>query len=233
MIKSNNNSNQLSNSNKTNNPKKQVNACSTPIQQKQVSSPTSSSSPHQNTQINEFNQNKTVETSPLSLRPKLNPIADSTTTTTSSTTTTTSKRNSIEDEDFCGSQLKAKKQKLSTSPSKPSSLSTSCPPPPKPLLPLLLQPSKPSSSSSSTTTTSEYPSGDPTEWNCEQVFEFVKQVAGANVAQMFMSEEVDGSALSLIRDDHLVNTMQIKLGPALKIMSKFNELKQKFHANEV
>ena len=84
-----------------------------------------------------------------------------------------------------------------------------------------------------TTTTSEYPSGDPTEWNCEQVFDFVKQVAGANVAQMFMSEEVDGSALSLIRDDHLVNTMQIKLGPALKIMSKFNELKQKFHANEV
>jgi hypothetical protein len=228
MIKSNNNSNQLSNSNKTNNPIKQVNACSTPIQQKQVSSPTSSSSPHQNTQINEFNQNKTVETSPLSLRPKLNPIADST------TTTTTSKRNSIEDEDFCGSQLKAKKQKLSTSPSKPPSFPTPCPLPPKPLLPLLLQPSKSSSSSSSTTTAaSEYPSGDPTEWNCEQVFEFVKQVAGANVAQMFMSEEVDGSALSLIRDDHLVNTMQIKLGPALKIMSKFNELKQKFHANEV
>jgi len=225
MIKSNNNSNQLSNSNKTNNPLQKVNACSTPILQKQVTSPTTSSSPHQNTQINECYQNKTVETSPLPLHPKLNPIADS--------TSTTSKRNSIEDEDFC-SQLKAKKQKLSTSPSKPSSLSTSCPPPPPaPLLSLPL-PSKPSASSSTTTTTtSEYPSGDPTEWNCEQVFDFVKQVAGANVAQMFMSEEVDGSALSLIRDDHLVNTMQIKLGPALKIMSKFNELKQKFHANEV
>ena len=88
-------------------------------------------------------------------------------------------------------------------------------------------------SSSATYASTTSTSGDPTEWNCAQVFEFVKQVAGANVAQMFMSEEVDGSALSLIRDDHLVNTMQIKLGPALKIMSKFNELKQKFHANEV
>ena len=93
--------------------------------------------------------------------------------------------------------------------------------------------SPPPSKSSMISSTNEYPSGDPTEWNCEQVYEFVKCVAGCNVAQLFMSEEVDGSALSLIRDDHLVNTMQIKLGPALKIMSKFNELKQKFISNEI
>lgn len=71
----------------------------------------------------------------------------------------------------------------------------------------------------------QLPQGDPCEWDCDEVFEFVKCVAGVNVAQVFKSQEVDGSALSLIRDDHLVNTMQIKLGPALKIMSKFNELK--------
>lgn len=71
----------------------------------------------------------------------------------------------------------------------------------------------------------QLPQGDPVEWDCDEVFEFVKCVAGVNVAQIFKSQEVDGSALSLIRDDHLVNTMQIKLGPALKIMSKFNELK--------
>lgn len=73
----------------------------------------------------------------------------------------------------------------------------------------------------------QLPQGDPTEWNCEQVFEFVRCVAGVSVAQVFQTQEVDGSALALIRDDHLVNTMQIKLGPALKIMSKFNELKTK------
>ena len=75
------------------------------------------------------------------------------------------------------------------------------------------------------------PQGDPAEWNCDQVFLFVKTVAGVHVAELFRSQEVDGSALSLIRDDHLVNTMQIKLGPALKIMNKFNELKNKFNNN--
>ena len=75
-----------------------------------------------------------------------------------------------------------------------------------------------------------YPLGDPTEWNCEQVYQFVNCVAGVNVAALFRAQEVDGSALALIRDDHLVNTMQIKLGPALKIMSKFNELTAKYNA---
>jgi hypothetical protein len=32
----------------------------------------------------------------------------------------------------------------------------------------------------------------------------------------------------LIKDDHLVNTMQIKLGPALKILYKFNEIRAQF-----
>ena len=75
------------------------------------------------------------------------------------------------------------------------------------------------------------PGGDPTEWNCDEVYQFIKCVAGIQVAQLFRSQEVDGSALSLIRDDHLVNTMQIKLGPALKIMSKFNELNSRFKQN--
>jgi polyhomeotic-like protein 1 len=56
-------------------------------------------------------------------------------------------------------------------------------------------------------------------------------VAGVAYAEIFSTQEVDGTALSLIRDDHLVNAMQIKLGPALKIMSKFNEVKSRFNAN--
>jgi polyhomeotic-like protein 1 len=74
----------------------------------------------------------------------------------------------------------------------------------------------------------ELPQGDPSEWNCDQVYQFVKLVAGVAVAELFLAQEVDGSALSLIRDDHLVNTMGIKLGPALKIMNKFNEVKNRF-----
>lgn len=72
------------------------------------------------------------------------------------------------------------------------------------------------------------PQGDPSEWSCDEVYRFIILVAGESVAEMFRSQEVDGSALSLIRDDHLVNTMQIKLGPALKIINKFNELKNRF-----
>jgi hypothetical protein len=75
----------------------------------------------------------------------------------------------------------------------------------------------------------QYPSGDPTEWSCDDVFQFVKCVSGIHVAELFKAQEVDGSALSLIRDDHLVNTMQIKLGPALKIMSRFNDLRSKYN----
>ena len=78
----------------------------------------------------------------------------------------------------------------------------------------------------------QYPPGDPTEWNCDDVFQFVKVVSGIQVAELFKAQEVDGSALSLIRDDHLVNTMQIKLGPALKIMSRFNELRSKFSVKQ-
>lgn len=77
----------------------------------------------------------------------------------------------------------------------------------------------------------DIPSGDPVEWSDEDVYQFVKIVAGVSCAEIFRVQEVDGTALSLIRDDHLVNAMHIKLGPALKIMSKFNEVRSRFNAN--
>lgn len=70
--------------------------------------------------------------------------------------------------------------------------------------------------------------GDPTEWNCDDVYRFVSSVAGVQIANQFKMQDIDGSALSLIQNDHLVNTMQVKLGPALKIISKFNEIKTRF-----
>ncbi len=74
----------------------------------------------------------------------------------------------------------------------------------------------------------DIPVGNPEEWDCNQVYSFVKQIAGSPVAITFKVQEVDGSALALIKDDHLVNTMQLKLGPALKILHKFNEIRAKF-----
>ncbi len=81
---------------------------------------------------------------------------------------------------------------------------------------------------SKSTASFKLPSGDPTEWSCDQVYEFVSAVAGVQIAETFKAQDLDGMALSLIKDDHLVQTMQIKLGPALKIMSKFNDLRRNF-----
>uniref|UniRef100_A0A3Q1JMR8 SAM domain-containing protein n=1 Tax=Anabas testudineus TaxID=64144 RepID=A0A3Q1JMR8_ANATE len=40
---------------------------------------------------------------------------------------------------------------------------------------------------------------------------------GQDVAEEFRSQEIDGQALLLLTEDHLVSTMNLKLGPALKL----------------
>uniref|UniRef100_A0A3B5A6I1 SAM domain-containing protein n=1 Tax=Stegastes partitus TaxID=144197 RepID=A0A3B5A6I1_9TELE len=40
---------------------------------------------------------------------------------------------------------------------------------------------------------------------------------GSDVAEEFRSQEIDGQALLLLTEDHLVSTMNLKLGPALKL----------------
>jgi hypothetical protein len=74
----------------------------------------------------------------------------------------------------------------------------------------------------------QFPPGEPTEWTCDQVYEFVSTIAGKEIGEVFRAQDLDGAALDLLKDDHLMSTLHIKLGPALKIMSKFNELKKKF-----
>lgn len=41
-------------------------------------------------------------------------------------------------------------------------------------------------------------------------------------ADEFKSQEIDGQALMLLKEDHLMTTMNMKLGPALKICAKIN-----------
>lgn len=48
---------------------------------------------------------------------------------------------------------------------------------------------------------------------------------GADVAEEFRSQEIDGQALLLLTEDHLVSTMNLKLGPALKLCAHINSLK--------
>ncbi|XP_072553220.1 polyhomeotic-like protein 2 isoform X1 [Salminus brasiliensis] len=78
-------------------------------------------------------------------------------------------------------------------------------------LPLLPQPFLPS---------------DPAKWNVEDVYEFICSLPGCQeIAEEFRAQEIDGQALLLLKEDHLMSTMNIKLGPALKIFARISMLK--------
>lgn len=96
---------------------------------------------------------------------------------------------------------------------------------------------------------------DPAKWNVEEVYEFIRSLPGQwrqqevfvrktpssractptcasalragcqEIADEFRSQEIDGQALLLLKEDHLMSTMNIKLGPALKIFARINMLK--------
>ncbi|TSM04815.1 Polyhomeotic-like protein 2 [Bagarius yarrelli] len=68
--------------------------------------------------------------------------------------------------------------------------------------------------------------GDPTKWNVEDVYEFICSLPGCQeIAEEFRAQEIDGQALLLLKEDHLMSTMNIKLGPALKIFARISMLK--------
>ncbi|XP_051895293.1 polyhomeotic-like protein 2 isoform X2 [Pristis pectinata] len=67
---------------------------------------------------------------------------------------------------------------------------------------------------------------DPTKWNVEDVCEFIRSLPGCQeIADEFRAQEIDGQALLLLKEDHLMSAMNIKLGPALKIYARINMLK--------
>ncbi|KAM6919223.1 polyhomeotic-like protein 3 [Xenentodon cancila] len=67
----------------------------------------------------------------------------------------------------------------------------------------------------------------PSQWNVEQVFSYINTLpGGSDVAEKFRSQEIDGQALLLLTEDHLVSTMNLKLGPALKLCAHINSLKE-------
>ncbi|CAF2743990.1 PHC1 [Lepeophtheirus salmonis] len=67
--------------------------------------------------------------------------------------------------------------------------------------------------------------GNPLKWSVQQVCDFVKSLHGcAEYVEDFMLQEIDGQALMLLKTEHLMAAMSIKLGPALKICSAINEM---------
>ncbi|XP_076149798.1 polyhomeotic-like protein 3 isoform X4 [Alosa pseudoharengus] len=67
---------------------------------------------------------------------------------------------------------------------------------------------------------------NPSQWSVEQVCSYINSIPGCTeLAEEFRSQEIDGQALLLLTEDHLVSAMNIKLGPALKICAQINTLK--------
>ncbi|KAK7501873.1 hypothetical protein BaRGS_00006959, partial [Batillaria attramentaria] len=73
----------------------------------------------------------------------------------------------------------------------------------------------------------EVPKTDPAKWSVIEVYEFVKSLPGCQeYADEFRQQEIDGQALLLLKEDHLMTAMSIKLGPALKICARINTLRE-------
>ncbi|KAK2870189.1 hypothetical protein Q8A67_024581 [Cirrhinus molitorella] len=72
---------------------------------------------------------------------------------------------------------------------------------------------------------SPYPK--PAQWSVDQVSSFISNLPGCqDIAESFRAQEIDGQALLLLTEDHLMSAMNVKLGPALKICARINSLKE-------
>ncbi|XP_059489150.1 polyhomeotic-like protein 1 isoform X2 [Neocloeon triangulifer] len=70
------------------------------------------------------------------------------------------------------------------------------------------------------------PNVNPQEWTVKEVCDFIQVLPGcAEYVEDFSMQEIDGQALLLLRADHLMSAMGMKLGPALKICAKIQQLK--------
>ncbi|XP_045913014.1 sterile alpha motif domain-containing protein 11 isoform X4 [Micropterus dolomieu] len=65
------------------------------------------------------------------------------------------------------------------------------------------------------------PVEDISKWSVEDVCGFISSLAGcAEYTQVFREQAIDGETLPLLTEEHLLNTMGLKLGPALKIRTQ-------------
>ncbi|XP_042223075.1 polyhomeotic-like protein 2 [Homarus americanus] len=67
---------------------------------------------------------------------------------------------------------------------------------------------------------------DILKWTVKDVVEFIQNLPGCKeYAEDFALQEIDGQALMLLKADHLMSAMSMKLGPALKICAKIEQMR--------
>lgn len=67
---------------------------------------------------------------------------------------------------------------------------------------------------------------DIVRWSVQEVCDFIRNLPGCtDYVEDFETQEIDGQALLLLKENHLVNAMGMKLGPALKIVARVEALR--------
>jgi len=67
---------------------------------------------------------------------------------------------------------------------------------------------------------------NPVKWGVSEVVDFVRSLPGCSeYADDFAVQEIDGQALLLLKEDHLMSAIGMKLGPALKLCAKIENLR--------
>ena len=70
------------------------------------------------------------------------------------------------------------------------------------------------------------------DWTVDEVCQFVSSLTGSSdIAHAFREEHIDGHSLVLMQEDHLLNRMSIRLGPALKIIAQVKKLTENLEEN--
>ncbi len=62
-------------------------------------------------------------------------------------------------------------------------------------------------------------------WSVEDVGDFLTSLGYEAYLDRFVEHEIDGKALSLVKDHHLLMTLKLRLGPTLKICEHVNAIK--------
>lgn len=71
------------------------------------------------------------------------------------------------------------------------------------------------------------------EWSVDDVCHFVSSLTGSpEIAHAFREEHIDGHSFVLMQEDHLLNRMSIRLGPALKITAQIKKLAENLEIEE-
>lgn len=71
------------------------------------------------------------------------------------------------------------------------------------------------------------------QWNVDQVAEFISSLTGSpEIVSEFKEQCIDGQSLILLKEEHLLNRLGIKLGPALKILAHIQKILEKLSRDD-